>query len=242
MLDHQFQDQVLRRREVRNSQLRLAATIVERADGGPMRPVGRRRGWRPGGLYYSAKMGRHLGWESKAERDAFYYSEVSPDIVSYREQPHTAIAMIDGVKRFYTPDRVDILADGAVAVIEIKETFEANADPVYGRKLDYFASIYRSLGWRFDVLEREDIAGELCFDAVKKVQSHRRVSFDAAELTMVLAEMQLGEVNFGQLQSSFCHPLVGQAKLCAMMVERHIRIDLRAPLSANSVVGKVDGL
>lgn len=240
MVDLQLGDLELRRREVRNQQLRLAATIVERADGGPMRPVGRRRGHRPGGLYYSAKMGRHIGWESKVERDAFYCVEVSPEVVSYREQPHTAVAMIDGVKRSYTPDRVDMLADGTVAVVEIKETFEAAADPDYTRKLRYFADVYQSLGWRFEVVEREAIAGELCFDAVKKIQSHRRVSFNALELNAVLGEMQLGQTTLGRLQASFPNPLVGQAKLFAMMVDRHIQIDLRGPLSEASLVGRVD--
>src|SRR6476661_4983737 len=67
---------------------RLAATIYRRQDDGPMRPVGRRRGLRPGGLYYSQKMGRLIGYESDNEKCDFYWSEIAPHVVGYREQPH----------------------------------------------------------------------------------------------------------------------------------------------------------
>jgi hypothetical protein len=230
----QFDDLELRRREVRNDNLRLAATIIERIDGGPMRNVGRRRGKRPGGLYCSTKMGRHLGWESKAERDAFFYPEVCPDIVSYREQPHTAVAVINGVKRSYTPDRLDVSADRSFTIVEVKEAFEEEADPDYTLKLEYFAQIYAALGWGFEIVDREMIAGDYCFEALKKVQSHRRVSFDATELRTILHQVQLSETTLGQLQTHLSHPLVGQAKLFAMMVDRRIRIDLRAPLSPDT--------
>lgn len=226
-------------RYARGVDLRLAATVVEREDGGPMRPVGRRRRRRPGGLYYSHKMGRHVGWESKAERDAFFFPEVSPDIVAYREQPHTVTAMIDGVRRSYTPDRLDIGAHDGLTVVEIKDKFEADADPDYALKLEFFADVYAALGWDFSVIDREELEAQASVAALKKIQSHRRVSFDVAELDAVKAVLAGRSATVGELQQLFNHPLKGEAKLCAMMVMRHLRIDLNAPLCAETLVTPV---
>lgn len=229
-------DDAYRRREIRNEALRTSAVITERADKGPMRPVGRRRGRRPGGLYYSAKMGRMVAWESKAERDAFFYPEIFPEVVDYREQPHTAAALINGQKRVYTPDRMDVLADRTIVIVEVKDAFEAEADPDYAMKLAFFGEIYRAIGWRFEVVDRAAIESQASFEAIKKVQSHRRVSFDAAELASVMAILRSGASTVGGLLPAFSNPLAGEAKLCAMMVHGHIRIDLDDPFRLGSAV------
>ncbi|WP_191555043.1 hypothetical protein [Brevundimonas aurantiaca] len=196
-------DYPLKQREVRLNTLRTAATLVEREDRGPMRPVGRRRGARPGGLYFSQKMGRHLGWESKNERNSFFHAEANPDIATYREQPHTLRVRIDGKLFSYTPDREDVYRDGRVVVVEVKDVFEEARDPAYTAKLDRCAEIYRGLGWDYQLVEKVDIERKPQFDVISKIQSHRRVAVSPPEVRKVLNALRQGSAPLSDLRPMF---------------------------------------
>ena len=216
---------------------RLAATIRQRRDAGPMRPVGRRRGLRPGGLYYTAKMGRLVGYESENEKYDFYRAEIAPHVVGYREQPHTVEAVIDGKLRRYTPDREDRFADGRIEIVEVKDDFEADGDPEYGLKLDYFGEVYERLGWTFRLTTRTEIKDPTTFQAVETIQRYRRASFTAAEVAEVRQKLgKEGECRLGDLLSLFTSELVGLPKLCAMMVGRILVLDIRSRLEPTSIV------
>lgn len=67
----------------------LIATLVERVDRGPIRPVATGRRNRPVGMYPSVKCGRAEPWESRGELHALQHAEVSTEIVGYRAQPHS---------------------------------------------------------------------------------------------------------------------------------------------------------
>jgi hypothetical protein len=216
---------------------RLAATVYQRRDEGPMRPVGRRRGLRPGGLYYSQKMGRLVGYESDNEKCDLYRSEIAPDVIGYREQPHTIEAVIAGKLRRYTPDREDAFADGRIEIVEVKDDFEADEDPDYSAKLDYFAEVYERLGWSFRLTTRDEIKDPVTFDTVETVQRYRRASFTAAEITDVRRRMDpLGECRLTDLLAIFSSDIVGLPKLCAMMVARILLLDVRSKLEPTSLV------
>ena len=216
---------------------RLAATIDQRRDRGPMRPVGRRRGIRPGGLYYSQKMGRLVGYESDNEKCDFYRSEVRSEVISYREQPHTIKAVIAGEVRRYTPDREDQFADGRIEIVEVKDEFEADKDPDYTVKLNYFAEVYERLGWSFKLTTREEIKNPATFETVENIQRYRRASFTATEVADVRHGLgEVGECRLGELLSIFPSELVGLPKLCAMMVGRILVLDVRTRLEAASIV------
>ena len=216
---------------------RLAATVYQRRDEGPMRPVGRRRGLRPGGLYYSQKMGRLIGYESDNEKCDFYRSEIAPDVVGYREQPHTIEALIAGNVRRYTPDREDRFADGRVEIVEVKDEFEADKDPDYNAKLDYFAEVYERLGWSFRLTTRNEIKDPTTFETVETVQRYRRASFTAGEIADVLRRFsQSGECRLADLLPIFSSELAGLPKLCAMMVGRIVILDIHSKLEPASIV------
>jgi hypothetical protein len=216
---------------------RLAATVYQRRDEGPMRPVGRRRGRRPGGLYYSQKMGRLVGYESDNEKCDFYRSEIASDVVSYREQPHTIEAVIGGNLRRYSPDREDRFADGRIEIVEVKDEFEADKDPDYSAKLDYFAEVYDRLGWSFRLTTRDQIKDPATFETVETVQRYRRASFSAAEIGDVRRVLSAhGECRLAQLMPIFSSELIGLAKLCAMMAGRILVLDIHSKLEPASVV------
>lgn len=216
---------------------RLAATIYHRQDDGPMRPVGRRRGLRPGGLYYSQKMGRLVGYESHNEKCDFYRAEIAPHVINYREQPHTIEAEIDGEVRRYTPDREDRFADGRLEIVEVKDEFEADKDPAYSAKLDYFAEVYERLGWSFRLTTREEIKDPVTFETVENVQRFRRASFTAEEIAAVRRTVGLGgECSLGELFSAFTFEGTALPKLCAMMVARIVILDIGSKLEPTSTV------
>lgn len=181
-----------------------------------------------------------VGWESAAERDSFYCSEVLPEVVSYRSQPHTIEAIVDGKVRRYTPDVEEILADGRVRITEVKEDFEAARDPDYAAKLQYFGEIYLNLGWAFRVLERRDFAAQPEFAGICKVQAHRRVGFDAHDLAIVRRRLVGGPRPIQELAEAFRTPVIGAAMICAMMVARFVEIDLSGGLVADAAVREVD--
>lgn len=216
---------------------RLAATIYERHDRCPMRPVGRRRGLRPGGLYYSQKMGRLVGYESDNEKCDFYRSEIAQDVVDYREQPHTIEAVIAGKVRRYTPDREDRFADGHIEIVEVKDDFEADKDPDYEAKLSYFAEVYDRLGWSFRLTTRDEIKDPATFETVETIQRYRRASFTAGEIADVRRRFSPhGECRLAELLPIFSSELTGLAKLCAMMIGRIVILDIRSKLEPTSIV------
>lgn len=216
---------------------RLAATIYQRRDEGPMRPVGRRRGLRPGGLYYSQKMGRLVGYESENEKCDFYRSETAPHVVGYREQPHTIEAVIAGSLRRYTPDREDRFADGRIEIVEVKDEFETDKDLDYNAKLDYFAEVYERLGWSFRLTTRNEIKDPATFETVETVQRYRRASFTAGEIADVRRRFgQRGECRLAELLPIFSSELTGLSKLCAMMVGRIVVLDIHSKLERASIV------
>ncbi|WP_293348687.1 TnsA endonuclease N-terminal domain-containing protein [Phenylobacterium sp.] len=230
----------IERREHRIAWLRTSATIYQRADRGPMRPVGRRRGVRPGGLYSSHKNGKMVGFESLAERDAIYCAEVLPQVVSYRSQPHTIEAIIDGVARRYTPDLEETLSNGQIRITEVKEDFEASRDPDYAAKLNLFATVYRGMGWDFRILQRREFGGTLEFAGICKVQSFRRVAFDAHDLALVREHLAGGTRPLGELADLFQTPVIGLATVAAMMVARLMLIDLSGGFTTDALVREFD--
>jgi len=215
----------------------LAAVITQRRDGGPMRLVGRRRGRHPGGLYYSRKTGRLVGHESDNEKFDFFRAEISPDVVGYREQPHTIEAEIDGVLQRYTPDREDQTADGRLTIVEVKDQFEADNDPAYHAKLDYFAEVYDRLGWSFRLVTRDEIRDPASFDTVENIQRFRRASYTVED--MIRVQRVFGgrcECELGELLAAFPCGALGLPKLCAMMVGRVVVLDIYSQLENSSLV------
>lgn len=217
----------------------LAATIYQRDDGGPMRPVGRRRGMRPGGLYYSQKMGRLVGYESANEKCDFYRAEVDTRVIRYREQPHTIEAIIFGEVRRYTPDREDHLTTDKIEIVEVKDEFEEAKDPAYTAKIEYFAEIYERMGWSFRLTTRDQIMAPTSFGTIENIQRFRRTSYTRADVNAVRAVFNgRAACRLGELAAIFPAG-VAMPKLCAMMVGRELALDIASKLEPTSTVRAV---
>ncbi|MCW0047275.1 hypothetical protein OIU13_12130 [Brevundimonas sp. BT-123] len=220
----------------------LIATLVERIDRRPIRPVATGRRNRPVGMYPSVKCGRAEPWESRVELHALHHAEVNTEIVGYRTQPHSLEMSDCGEISRYTPDLELVLATDAIEIVEIKSAYDPSADARYAHKLDLACEVYRSQGWAFRVVEANQLLQEPRFKAVQEIQSYRRASLTPAD-TSILSRLfrATDQVSFQELTSAYPTHLLGKAKACAMMVRRMIKIDLSNGLCASAAVTLVSG-
>jgi len=211
--------------------------VVARRDGRPIRPILSGRRARPVWSYYSLKCGTGLPCESGNELHALYHAEVSTDVVEYRVQPCTMHFTIGGRVRSYTPDLEEALSDGRVRITEVKDRFEADADPEYSEKLLYAAEYCRARGQLFRIQDRAEIELPPLFDTVDVVQSFRRTAVTINDV-MRLREHFSGRdvLPLGQARELFGTAPLGFAKLAAMMVRRIVAIDLTKRLSTETPV------
>jgi len=215
----------------------MAVALLSREDGGPIRPILNGRRARPVWNYYSLKNGFSLPCESSNELHALYHAEVSPLVVRYRAQPHTARFVIDGRVREYTPDLEETHGCGRVIITEVKDTFEEEADPAYTEKLHVARAFYEAQGMTFRILERAEIEARPVFDSVEAIQAFRRTVITAADIFQVRSVIgSLESAPLAEVRDTFKTSALGFAKLAAMMVRRIISIDLERDLGPESPV------
>jgi hypothetical protein len=218
-------------------ELGLFAAIIERADGGPMRTAANVSQKRAVGRYASQKNGRGQFWESRNELHGFYTAEVNPKIVQYRAQPHTLEMAIGSKICRYTPDREDIYSDRAAEIVEIKNDYDAKTDPDYHHKLEVAEAIYRSRGKTFRIIERAEIEAQPKFQAVECIQSLRRTVVTQHDEDRVRNRLASATaLPMAEIRSLWGSPVLGFAKMCALMVRRIIEIELNAALSDSTPV------
>lgn len=215
----------------------ITAALIEREDGGPLRPIATGRRRRPVGCYYSYKCGRASPWESRTELLGLYHAEVRFDVVDYRAQPHTLEMFHEGKKFKYTPDLEQRLADGRVEIVEIKGEFDALADPDYTTKLEVARDVYAAAGQSFRVVERKELEAQPLFKAIEEIQNYRRTAITASDMFLISNLFKTKEdVTLGDMKGAYGNPIVGMAKTYAMMVRRIVEIDIARGLDNRSAV------
>lgn len=201
------------------------ARLIEREDGGPMRGASDVSQKKAVGRYASLKNGRGQFWESRNELHAFYGAEVSTEVIKYRAQPHTLEMAIDGKVRRYTPDRLDHLTGARVEIVEIKDTYKPEKDPDYQTKIQLARIVYAGQGWSFRITTRDEIEAEPKFEAAKCIQSFRRTVITPHDEDMVLDFLtERSRAPLAEVRLLWTNPMLGFAKLCALMVKRTINI------------------
>lgn len=231
-MPHEF-----KRRQLPDNPQDVLAAIIERDDGGPMRPIATGRRRRPVGCYYSFKCGHASPWESRNELHGLYHAEVRFDVVTYRAQPHTLEMIHDGRKRKLTPDLELTLSDGRIEVIEIKGEFDALTDPDYSAKLEMAHYVYDSIGQTFRVVERKELEAQPRFKAIEEIQNYRRTAITAGDMFLISSLFKASDiVSLGDIKGAYGNAIVGMAKAYAMMVRRVIEIDITRGLNDNSPV------
>ncbi len=214
----------------------VAARIVERDDGAPVRlsKYGRRK--KANGAYFSAKSGRHLPWESRLELRDLQRAEVRADVISSRVQPHTLELIIDGVKARYTPDREDILVGGRTEIVEVKGNAE-QMTPEYWVKLKHARAVYEALGYSFRVAEESEINAQPSLSVVERIQADRCTKVTAPEVLAVQQYLRTrGPSPLAAVRQVLpCGPS-SFAKLCALAVSRIIEIQVDKAIGPSSTI------
>lgn len=208
---------------------------------GPVRPIITGLKKHPTGIYPSQKTGRTQYWEG-SELLPTHEAETYPHIVDYQNQPFQLVFNHRGVQRCYTPDQIRQEVSGYIEVLEAKSDPRGFRDPEYRSLLDAVEERLADLkGWGF----RRVVADEIFLTArharnVGIVQSRRFVSVKPEHFAL-LADLRRGEqvmFAYGDLAKRFepDNPLYGGAVVQALMVRRHLHIDLKAALSDQTVV------
>ncbi len=99
------------------------------------------------GLYYTATMDAHVGFESWLERDVAMMLDFDPAVVAFSSQPFWLTWAQDGEQRRHAPDYFARLADGTGVVIDVRPD-----DRIEPRDAEAFAATGRACrdaGWVF---------------------------------------------------------------------------------------------
>jgi hypothetical protein len=184
-------------------------------------------------------MGTTFPWESRLELHDLYRAEVDPTIVSYAVQPETLHWKFAGKRQVYTPDRLDLMADGNARIVEIKDRFDPHQNPEYTEKLNQVGQIYTVLGRSFELRERSQISIEPDFSAIEEIQAYRRSVVTVRDVQLIRTALGNGPLPLGEALSSLERPSP-RPVLFAMMVRRIVSIDLSQGMHENAAVSTVE--
>lgn len=213
------------------------AWLLRASDGGPVRPIANGRRHRPVGSFFSVKNGRMLAWESKLELHSLWRAEVRTDVVESSVQPYMLEMLVDGKKCFYTCDRKDLLANGNLEIVEVKDAIEVEKDPLYYGKLKLAAEVYTSCGWSFRIEDRAEIEAEPAFSAIRTIVSYARTMISTADssiLHRVFAGRQA--IPLEEIQTALGSGVHGLAAVCALVVQPRLNLDPADGLKAHTPV------
>ena len=200
--------------------------IEENPDGSPVRNIAPGFGLRPCGVYPSQKSGRRIAWESKLELHSAWWAEVQAHVIASWSQPCRIWLYGDGRPVSYVPDRKDLLADGSIEYVEVKDRFDPNRDPKYTAKLEMAKQALNSLGHSFRIVERCEIEAQPGFAAVKTVQAYRRTRITAVDVSAARSAFRgHHQVSRKDIQDAVGGVLEGLPAICAMIVQRHLAFD-----------------
>ena len=222
--------------------LNAVGRVVFTPDGRPIRTIvtGRRR--IVTGFYASRKAGRRQPHEGMNEQTFYMHCEVDTDVIDYRAQPFRFEFVLDGVRRIYIADCVRLLDGGQIEVVEVKNDRRALKDLDYASKLQVVREICGQLGWNFRVVTRDQMLRPAVRHAnIVEVQSRRLVAFGASHTYVAsdVIEGRGGAAPLGEIAERLGDRRVGAAIVKAMMVRRHVCIDLSTPINADSCVSAV---
>lgn len=214
----------------------LAATVFERANGGPLhrRSTGRRMAGRH---YDSRKNGCAIRWTCRTELSAFYRAEVNADITGYRMYPHRLEFVRHGRRHAYVPHLELRHASGLVEIQEVASRIPFEGLGLYAVVLSGAAEAYEALGWHFRIVDRGVVEGQPGFSAAETIQSYRHTVVSARDLAIIGDLHQRGEIQtLGSVKAAYANPALGMAKAYAMAVQRILDIDLTDGLHDGALV------
>lgn len=182
----------------------------------------------------SRKTGRMVHAEGLLEDDAILHFELSPFILSYREQVEPVHYPDSDRLRKYTPDFELVLQTGEVILVEVKPKANCEKDEIK-HKLARINEHLARIGKTFVVITDEDVRQEPRRSNLRWLygQIPRIGSTQAAMQACVNRHWQQFPMNYQEtrqlLQASNIHPV-------SLLVAGYLHCDLSQPLSNNSLI------
>ncbi|WFT94407.1 hypothetical protein QA633_40165 [Bradyrhizobium barranii] len=221
------------------------ARIIRGKGGVPIRTILEHNYVRPTGSTISVKCGAAFPWEARDEARLMWISEVDYRVHSYLPQPfRMEFDLTDGSTLTYIPD-LERITENDVEINEVKRTAgEATRDPDYRFKL-YLAKMVCALrGWKFRVVSAEDeIRQEPLLSNARRVRYHRLTQLQSLDYLRLgeAAAQKSGLLTWGETVAVVggCDDpwdVNGFAKLCALIVRRHVYVDLALPIAPTRLV------
>ncbi|MDA9420967.1 TnsA endonuclease N-terminal domain-containing protein [Bradyrhizobium sp. CCBAU 53380] len=223
----------------------MRARIVRGEGGAPIRTILEHNYVRPTGSTISLKNRAAFPWEARDEARLMWISEADFRVHSYMAQPfRMEFDLSDGSTLTYIPD-LERITDSDVEICEVKRNAdEAKRNPDYGFKLYLAKRVCALRGWKFSIISAEDeIRQEPLLSNARRVRYHRLTqlqSLDYLRLGQAAAPKE-GRLTWGEAVAVLGGRddpwnVNGFAKLCAMIVRRHVCVDLSLPLAPTRLV------
>ncbi len=188
------------------------------------------------GLYWSAVMCGHVGYESRlelawlllADRDAGWNVIVS--------QPFQLVAMVDGCVRRHVPDFLAVRDDGLVTVVDVKPRRRLQ-DPTVAFTFAWTRDLVEAQGWRFETFSEPD---RVLLANVRFLTGYRRAwQFDVGLLDHVV-EILACPLPFVDAEERVLAGGYGRARvrshLLHLLWSGRVRCDLSLPLSESMLL------
>lgn len=99
------------------------------------------------GLWWSATMGRHVGYESWVERDVAMMLDFDPQVVAFSSQPFWLCWPGERRERRHAPDFFARRADGSGLVVDVRP--DDLIDPRSAESFAVMAGVCERAGWEF---------------------------------------------------------------------------------------------
>lgn len=222
-----------------------SARIIRAKGGGPIRTIVQGTYGRPTGAFVSVKAGTALPWEAIDERHFMWICETDFRVRSFLSQPfRMEFFLNDGSKLTYIPDLERTLGND-IEVVEIKKSAdEAKRTPFYQFKLALARKVCGVRGWTFRVISAEDeIHQGPLLDNVRLVRMNRTTQVSSEDYVRLgdafarsNSRLTLGEAVAALSRRDDPWDPNGKARLCALVVRRHVYVDLSLPLNQSRVV------
>jgi hypothetical protein len=217
----------------------MGVRIIRGTGGAPIRTILEHNYVRPTGSTMSVKCGAAFPWDARDEARLMWISEADFRVHSYLAQPfRMELDLTDGRTLVYFPD-LERITDHDIEIIEVKKTAsEARRDPDYSFKLHLAKAVCALRGWKFRIVSAEDeIRQEPLLGNARRIRMHRLTQLQSLDYLRLdeAAAPKVGRLTLGEAVGVLGHTgdpwdLNGFAKLCAMIVRRHVYVDISLSL------------
>lgn len=106
------------------------------------------------GLYWSATMRDHVGYESRHELASATLADFDRNVVGIHSQPVTFKLVLDGKRRVHTPDYLLVMRDGTTVLRNVKTDHALERRPELLVYFDQLEEVLRNAGQRHELWTR----------------------------------------------------------------------------------------